>query len=303
LDNFTVRKGKNVFIKDLRQNQYYELDKNANIAGHSNKNLTAAVKNNISSSWNLYGNTIYHKRFKNLLLRLFSDNYEFQAGFCLEDILLRINNFAINSSYSIEFYYENFNSWLIKKANFNNEKKHEKKIKIYDMAYLYLKTGGIAEEFKKLAGNLNKGDITVYNYFWHPDTEIITDNADLVILPEIFSGGFKYVNLLINKKAGINLKLFFEIGEIPSLYLASSMKLFYLIKRMQNREIPSLGWKDFYYAKRIFCHKNPGSEDYKKTAEKIFENQVIINCDPPYYNYLPLILTESQIKYLKRIKL
>lgn len=301
---YHIKKGKDIFLYDIKSNRYYDLQRNSNIIGHSNKKLTTIVKNNISSRWNITGDTIYHRRLRSLFNRIFSANYFLTSSFCLIEIILRLHNYSINNSYNLYINGDRFNLWFNEK--FNNIKtkiKNEfKNIIIYDMAEIFLSSNGDFNRFEEDVGKLKKGDITVYNYYWYPYPDIITNSADLIILPEIYSGNFNYLNILINKSIINEQKLFSnELEDIPSLYISSSLKMYHIIKGFQKNNYINLKWDNIIQAGRIFTSDN--LNEYKNITERYLEKNIILSKDPPYYNYLPIDLEEYQIKYLRAVKI
>jgi hypothetical protein len=304
LEKIILRKAKGAYVKDIKHNLFYEFDKNINILGHSHKKLTTIAKNNISSSWNLTGNTIYHARIRKLFSRLFPGQYNIYSSFSLEEIFLKLYIYSEKNSCSLELFYDNFCSWLTKKCGLDLKNKSSgKKIIVYDMAQIFLDAKGDMENFNQAVSGLKKGNITVFNYFWFPYPEISSDNADMIILPEIFSGNFKYVNMLIDKKLEKDLNLFHAIEEVPSLYISSSLKAYYIIKSITEGLTARLDWKNFIQAKRLFVYEHPEEPSYREVMEKFKGEKIFLNQDPPYYNYLPINLLEHQKKKLSRIQI
>lgn len=107
-----IKKCKDVFVYDLQNNKYYDLQKNTNIIGYSNKSLTNEVKNNISSKWNLLGDTVYHRRIKSLIKKIFGDKYLLTSAFSLTEYISRLMIFSIHKEYNLKFVGERFNLWL-----------------------------------------------------------------------------------------------------------------------------------------------------------------------------------------------
>ena len=115
-----IKKSKDAFVYDFQGNKYYDLRKNTNIIGYSNKNLTNAVKGYIPSKWNLTGDTIYHRRIKSLFIKLFKADYFPAAVFSLTEVISRLINYSSEKEYNLKFYGVRFNSWL--NENFYNLK-------------------------------------------------------------------------------------------------------------------------------------------------------------------------------------
>ena len=298
---YLIRKAKDVFLYDAYDGRFYDLKRNSNILGHSYKMLTTSVKNDISSKWNIPGNTVYHYRMKKFFEKLFSPDYYLTSAFSLHEFILSLNNYSINNSYNLKFKGERFNIWLMKKCNIikKDEEKSQKNIIVYDMAEIFLQTEGNFNKFNDLVKNLNREEITVFNYFWYPYLDLNTDNADIIILPEIYSGNFSYLIILINKNIKNHNQLYNDLDDIPSLYITSSLKMYYLIKRIKAEKKITLKWDNFIQAGRIFSYKD--IKEYINIIDNYFEKNVLLAEDPPYYNYLPLVLQDYQVKYLSKI--
>ena len=298
---YSIKKAKGTFIYDIHGGRFYDLQKNSNILGHSYKKLTTIVKNNISSKWNISDGTFYHIRMKKLFEKLFSSNYFLRTSSSLIEFILRLNNYCVDNLYNINFFGERFNLWIKEKNNiFNIErKKTQKDIIIYDMAEIFLRAKGDIQKFNDFIKKLKKEEITVFNYFWYPYLDLNINNADIIILPEIYSGNFCYLNVLINKKISKYNQFSNELESIPSLYISSSLKMFYLIKRIEKEKEIKLKWNNFIQAGRLFSYNDIYNND--KIVDKYFKNNIILSKKPPFYNYLPLNLEDYQIKYLNKV--
>ena len=305
IKNYPFRKAKGIFVYDIQSNRYYDLQKNSNIIGHSNKKITTIVKNHISSSWNLYGDTIYHRKIKALYDKLFSSNYHLAVSFSLIEFFTRFFNYTQQKSSNLQIIGDRFNLWIKKHCNnINREAKNDCKTTIiYDMAELFFKSNGDIKQFNKTIADLKKEEITIFNYYWYPYLDIITNNADIIILPQIYSGHFEYINILINKKINDFNYYTFQLNNIPSLYLASSLKLYYTIKKISNYDSFKLNWNGFIQAGRLFVSEELNSQKYKEIVNKYLEKKILLNLTPPYYSYLPIIVEDYQKKYLSRIKI
>ena len=298
---YLIKKAKDIFLYDIYDGRFYDLQRNSNILGHSYKKLTSLVKNDISSKWNISGNTVYHYRMKKIFEKLFSPDYHLSASFSLHEFILSLNNYSINNSYNLKFKGERFKLWLEEKCNIIKKDKEnlQKNIIIYDMAEIFLRAEGDYNKFNDLVKNLKKEEITVFNYFWYPYLDLNIDNADIIILPEIYSGNFNFSLILFNKNMKNYNQLCIDVEYIPSLYIASSLKMYYLIRRIKTEKKINLKWNNFIQARRLFSYKD--INEYENIIDNYFNKNIILSKDPPYYNYLPLVLQDYQVKYLLKI--
>lgn len=279
-----IRKAKGPYIFYLnKKNKYFDFSSNSNILGYSFKKLTTIVKNDISSRWNIKRYSIYHRRMEKLLTRLYGSCYVWKYCFSLKEFFLRLLpyfNINIKGKYLQEWFNTNFSSF------FKNSSKQS--ITLFDMAYYYL----FSREIE------NEGGYKIGNYYFYPELDFNLINFDIIILQEFLSGNFCYLNILV-KKGSIFENIFDNTNDIPSLYISSSLKNYYLIKRYKNKFKNFLDQNLFYQKNRLFVLKKV--ED--KILEYLFSKRVIINSSLPFYNYLPIILEEHQIKYLESLKM
>jgi hypothetical protein len=299
----TLKKRKDIFLYDLNGNKYYDFSTPLNIIGFSNKRLTHYIKNHISGTLRLTGSTIYHRRLKALFKELFGDEYELYAALSLEEIFLKMEALFLNE-FAIEPVGERFKEWYPNRVPSGEKNGKAKKIKTYDMTELYLNAGS---DRTKAFENVNKNDsVKILNYFWYPEIELNTLDADLVILPELYSGNFSYLNILLRKTSKLYDKAkraLTEIEEIPSLYIASSLKYYYLIKEEKNIAMPvKLEVENILQTGRLFSFKEFDKEKIIDKSKIFYDNKIVINTNAPFYSYLPLRLEDYQKKYLKRVK-
>lgn len=280
-----IKKAKAVYIFYLNdKNKYFDLTSNSNILGHSFKRVTTHVKNDISNRWRIKGESIYHKRMAKLFFNLYGSQYKWMIDFSFKDIFFRLGNY-----FNIKIEGNNLLRWFNDNLNLP-EKKGQKDLIIFDMAYYYLYDYKI-EKSKELS---------ILNYYHYPYLEIETLDSDLIILPEIFSGNFSYVNILVKRGSEFE-NIFDRPEEIESLIISSSLKNYYLIKKYSTTNIiENILNKDMFFQRgRIFVLKNFND----KNIEYLKSKRIIINKNPPFYNYIPIILEEHEIKYLKSIKM
>ncbi|MCK4799307.1 MAG: hypothetical protein KAT05_18180, partial [Spirochaetes bacterium] len=235
---YPLRRAKGIFVYDIQSTRYYDFQRNSNIIGYSNKKITTHIKNCISAGWNLYEDTVYHRRIKRLYEKIFSLDYYFKTCFSLTEFFARFLNYAQQNSFNLIIKGHRFKLWIKEYCNniYKEIKSYSKNIIIYDMAEIFLESGGDIKEFNKKVKNLKKETITVFNYYWYPYLEINISDADIVILPQIYSGYFEYINILIKKDIKNYNFYSTEIDKIPCLYLAGSLKLYHTIKKMNNSE-------------------------------------------------------------------
>ncbi len=295
-----IKKGKGVFLHSILNNRYYDLKNNSNILGHSYKKLTTEVKNYISNSWNLNSNTIHHKRLLGFIQKNFGENYSLKSNFSLLEFFSRFMLYLMNKSLNIEVIGKRFNLWFENYFVYKNNMMKKNKIQIIDMAEFFLNSQGKDNKIKK-----KNNELLILNYYWYPEIDVNTMNADLIILPEIYNGNFNYVLLLINKESLImkdSLSYSQEIFSIPSLYVASSLKMFHLIKKFSETKIFKINWEGFVQYDRLFSCINFDLNNIKKNSDTFYSKKILLNDNPPFYNYLPLNLEDYQIKYLTGLK-
>ncbi|OHD19748.1 MAG: hypothetical protein A2086_11420 [Spirochaetes bacterium GWD1_27_9] len=290
------RKAKDSFLYNIKSEKYYDFRHNTNIIGHSHKKLTNLVKDSISSAWNLQIDSIYHRRFMKFMETNFSDKYHIKFSFSLQEFFLKLFNKFNNSK--IDIIGERFKKYIsYNEISINNDNNNDYNIKIYDFAEIYLNFGGNKEKINKYVEGIDKNNLAVFNYFWYPSFEININKADIVILPEIYCGNFKYVIILISKELNEFANFCEEIHSVPSLYLSSSLKNYYVAKSLEENNI-KIENNDFIFADRIFSYKNISQID--NLYNKFLEKNILLNNIPPFYSYLPINLEEYQRKYVLR---
>jgi hypothetical protein len=298
LKKYPIKKAKNSYLYDLKSQKYYDFRNNSNILGYSYKRLTNHVKNDISGNWNIKSNTVSHLRILKLFEKLFGNEYTVRSCFSIEEFFSRIFlNFKDN--YSFKVIGVNFHSWLEKRNILpcNNSSKNE--VSIIDMNDIFINFNGDINGFKDHVRKIKKNGILIFNYYWFPYSDIETSDADVVILPEIFSGNFNYLNILIRNKLNEFINAVNSIEDIPSLYLSSSLKNYFLIKHlMLNNEVLRLNEKKFKQSGRLFVLNDADTEKISLEFEK---KNILINSIPPFYNYLPILLEVNQRKYLRKV--
>jgi hypothetical protein len=295
-----IKKAKNAYVYDSHSVKYFDFRDNSNIIGFSHKSLTTIVKNKLSNSWNITLKTIHHQRMTNLYKNMIGTDYILSASNSLEEFIARL---MLNSrdSYSIEITGKNFDSWLRFKNIFPVSSTVKKKISLFDVNELFLESGGNTDTFKNKINSLKTGNILILNYYWFPLTEVAAGSADIIILPKIFCGNFNYAGILMKKGLQEFTGLTQSICDIPSLYISSSLKNYYLIREMQEKyDGFKLNWEGFIQAQRLFIPADTGHA--KKLSEILSGEKIIINENPPYYDYLPIILEDYQKKFLEKIK-
>lgn len=294
-----IKKAKGAYLHFLNDEKYLDLRFNSNIIGYSDKRLTTAVKNSISSNWNIKGNTIYHRRFLKLIDTIFGNEYELFFSFSLTELFFKLLNFFTRNNITFQIYGNGFSDWL--RNNFFEYKidNFKKIFHIFDMADLYLEKSGNSLLLKEV---IDSFDCKILNYFWYPDIDIKTLSADIVILPELYSGNFEFVVLLVRRESifsNLPFLAFNKLYEVPSLYLASALKNYYLIKRSNLLGLPKINWIDFVQVNRIVRYNK--KEKYSDVVREFFKKKIILNENAPYYNYLPIIKDDRKILSFLRL--
>ncbi len=304
----TIRKAKNSYLYDIKQSKYFDFRFNSNIIGYSNKKLTTTVKNSISSSWDIKLDSTYHRRFKTFIRKRFGDRFVLRcANSLVEFFLLLINHYK---GYLFNIFDDQFDSYIknynisLDRENLDSEngKNSLKGISIYDIAHYYLHDKDIKNSIDNDATKFKDKNIKIFNYYHYPKSEMGRDLADIVILPEIYSGNFNYVNILVDKDLE-GYQLFTNpIESLPSLYLQSSIKNIFVIEKLlkSNRfTFPELNEEIFIHKERLFTFRD--SSDIDAKSQKLVNKNIILNTKVPYYNYFPITLLDYQIKQLRRI--
>ena len=293
-----VRKAKDVFLYNIQNNKYYDLRCNSNVLGHSPQSLATIVKNKVSASWNINQlDTIYHNRYTKLLNSLSGDRYRIRSAFSPEEFFGRLFLYCTLNNIKPLIHGKRMNDWFDGKGILLPPGRKKKKIEIYDMAEIYLDSTGEAAPVLPASGN---GNISIANYYWYPSTDIpFSLEADIIILPELFNGNFKYITLLVKNQLEDMLKITGDINGVPSLYIASSLKFYSLLKKEKNRPPQSLNWKSFNCKGRLFSFKDFKNKQLMEDIRmNLYSKNIAVNIHPPYYNYFPLTLKDYQVKYL-----
>jgi hypothetical protein len=294
LKKYPLKKAKENFIYDIHSNKFYDFRSNTNIAGFSHKRLTTFVKDNVSSAWNIKDNSIHHNRFKKQIEQLFGENFILKSSHSIEEFFSRL----ILTNPDIDFTGKNQTQWLKEKHIITENNSNSKKIFVIDMAELFLESGENIEMFNENISKIKHDGIVIFNYFWFPLLEISTTGADIIILPELYSGNFGFVNVLVKEN---NYNFLNEFENIPSLFASSALKNYFVIKSCTGSPEGRFNLlnKNFKVSGRIFIPENLAEIE---NLTKIFEEKnILINNKPPFYNYLPINLEEYQIKYLKKV--
>lgn len=294
-NNELIRQGKGLFLKTMGKKKIYDFSENSNILGHSYKKMTTQVKNYISSSWNISQFTIYHRRIKKLFETLFSDRYQLFTTFSLEEFTARLICHVNSSDSTIRPEGKRYQLWFQNKFNTSVPIDKKNDIIIYDMAENYLLNNKMINPVNK------KNKLSVLNYYWYPEIILPAFEADIIILPQIFCGNFHYVNILINKSMTDDFSCCVNpLEAVPSLYIASSLQQYYQIKKAKSA-LPVITHKNIIQKKRLFTFKNPEQKSREDLINHFKEKNVLFNISPPFYQYLPIILENQEIKKIERI--
>jgi len=239
---------------------------------------------------------------KKLIENLCGNDYLLASSFSLMEFFSRFSAYAENMQIKLNAAGSNFKKWFDKNIIINEVKKFNKEADILDMAGFYIESGGNTSKIKEKIKT--SGEYRILNYFWYPELTFDAFNSDIIILPEIYSGNFKYINILIKKKSRLfnDREIMLNSAEsIPSLYISASLKNYFLIKNNENHQTVKLGWKNFTQVNRIFVY-NKTDEGYMEIINFYKKNRILLNENAPYYNFLPIILDDNQKNYLSRIK-
>lgn len=295
-----IRKAKDIFLIDTNGNKYYDLSTNTNILGHSYKKLTTIIKNTLSACWNCRENSIYHRRLISLYEKIFGSDYHVRSCFSLIEFFSRLLNV---SGHCLHIEGERLTHWFNKNLPGSVCDNTDKKITVIDMTELYLKAKGNNEVLKELIDTYSSNDatVTIHNYYWYPEPNIASSDADIVILPEFYSGNFSYVGILVNKRLLTGTDYTSDIYRIPSLYIASSLKMHYLLQKPIKPHIPHLKRDGFEQANRVFSPTDLTTGNHEQMVAYLREKHILITSEPPYYNYLPLTLEAHQSRHLREV--
>ena len=295
-----IKKAKNAFVYDKDSNKYYDLRCNSNILGYGHKLLTSYTKNMLSSSWNIKMNTRHHDRMTGLYKRVFGEGRHIRTSNSLEEFFCRLFLSAAGK-YRVIVTGKRFEKWLGMKNIKPIDGEAEKNIKIIDANEIFLSCNGDNERFKYEIRSMteNNDDTVILNYYWYPYPGIETGFADVVILPEIYCGNFGYISILVKDENDLFDEITGRLSEIDSLFISVSLKNYYLIMdALKKNNDMKLEWKGFISAGRLLVPEN--EDDIDMLSEKLFEDKIIINDKPPYYNYMPINLEDYQKKRLRK---
>lgn len=291
----TVKKAKGIYLYTYDNKKIIDLSHNENIIGYSHKKITHNLKNAISN--NLYSGfkTVYHNRLINIF-KPYLEDYDLMYTYSVEDFLLKYllirckndnKNYQYLSDSKPMTDYIAKNSFL---TPVNNIDLKENLIKIEDCAYNYM-------------SNKVQNDADIQNGFFYPSVKLFEIKSDIVILPSFLSGNFNFTLLLIKKSIDFRELISSNIYTLPILYTINSVTHYHLIKKieLETQEMDFTYNDDYTGNKRIFLINNFSNPDeLLKKAFSLLKNGIFINTEPPYYNYLPLIMEEHQINYLRK---
>lgn len=300
----TVKKGKGPFLYTLGGDKYFDLRNNTNILGFSPPKLTTAVKNGLSNSWNIKGvQTVYHKRLVKLIEGLWGDTYTLRAANSPVEFWSRLSSFSGHESFTALG--AGFCGWL-----------DEQKIRFSDKGTIVVEDKTESFLYGKpleYPGGPGPYRISGANYYWYPHINPpITGEESFIMLPELFSGLFNYCLILVKKELTDLIELTQAVTDFPSLYICSSLKLYYLIKKYDSKTRYSqekdedkkqrINWKGFLFKGRLFSYAGPDRKTIEKKAGLFAEKKILLTRRPPYYNYIPVNLEEYHYKYLNKVK-
>jgi len=283
------KKAKGAYLYDIKSLKFYDFRFNDNILGYSDKKISTRLKNNISNGMSIVGNSVYCLRFLKILEKDFSEEYEPFFTNSLEEFIFKLEYFATNNNYKVQYMGERFIKYITCILPDKNIYPESSNICVIDAAQYYLEDKPIP---------VSEGKINVINYYRFPEYKPETLGADLVILPEFISGGMKNAYLMIKKKSALKNIIFQTLYDLPSFFIEISLNYYRAIKSLEYGllSVPKLKWKNIVQKGRIFSFTNEDDEP----VNKFKQNGILINPFPDY-NFLPLILEDYQKKHLLKI--
>ncbi len=300
--DYPFKRAKGAFLYDIKSNRYYDFQSNSNFLGHSDKRLTTIVKNFISSAWFIKNNSVFHNRLKTLFDRNFGGQYKLFFSHSPVEFFHRFISYTTGKKFEISVNGGGFAEWLSYNGINAETAGCEPHVILHDAASVYLETGGSSDAFKSKIENLNGKCINVLNYYWFPEVDITSGNADIIVMPEFYSGNFDYVLLLVrndSKLLGDSRYFCREIEKAPSLCIASSLKYYHEAKKIPL-DTAIVGMEGFRQCGRIIAYN--GTRDYREIVDEFHYLNILLNPEPPYYSYTPQRLEEYQKNFIKRIK-
>jgi len=292
-----IKKAKNCFLHDTTNKKIFDLSNIDNVIGYSNKKLTHSVKNGISTAWNIEKNSIYHYRFESFIKKEFGRDYIPLFFNSIRELFLYIK-LTFEKEYSI-IVEGNFKT-LLESYNIifdENCSGNDKTLtNVVDCAYNLLMEKAYSENRCTTKNN------TILNYYYYPSTTFDVDNSIFTILPKIFSGNFNYIAVIIKSDSPFFDKLRDISCDIPSLYLLSSLKNIFVIKQLEKLsigKIPNLKSDKILQKGRLFLFRD--NTDLNELYNYLYEKNILINNNIPYYNYFSLCMNEHQKRYIENI--
>lgn len=262
--------------------------RNDNIIGYSNPKVTTYTKNAVSTIWQLDLPSIYHKRFYKILSSLSQETHEIRFFYSYDHFFLKL--------------FQLYGRWNATSAG---ETAYLKKNSLFDATSSRVILDNAMEESKHKP--LPPAEFYLFDYYYYPEllsSEEIRNaltKADFLILPALYTGYSSHLLVFIHQKHAQIRKEAAKIEDAPAILFEIAAKFYYQVRKLYPRLCFSIEHEKFQKNGRIFTIKPEYFFELEHLCRLFYQQGVILNQSPPYYNYFPLVLDPHQIKKLKRI--
>lgn len=273
-------KAKECYVRDKFGNRYFDLRRADNIAGHSHRKLTTQIKNAVSVHLTLDLPTIYHKRYRKIISSLTSAGlYELYFFSSPQEFLLK----AAVLFGTIEADTVNMSDFLT-----GHGIKSGSGLKLRDFTLSH-------SDEKKM-------DKTIVWYYNYPRllNESNIPNADIVVLPALYTGYTGGCAVLVNRNVRELMNICHPLEEVPAIVFVTSTVFYYHAKALQEQRCFSFDSEKFLCNDRVFALKDEYQNEIQDIAAALKSSGIIINTLAPYYNYIPLTLDIHEIRRIKK---
>lgn len=273
-------KAKECYVRDKFGNRYFDLRRADNITGHSHRKLTTQIKNAVSGLLTLDLPTIYHKRYRKIISSLTANGlYESCFFSSPQELLLKAAVLFGN----IEADTVNMKDFLV-----GHGIKSESGLKLRDF------TLSLPNEKK-----MNKTIVWYYNYPRLLEEADIPE-ADIVVLPALYTGYTGGCVALINRNSKDLINICHPLEENPAIVFAASIAFYYRAKALQEQKCFSFENEKFLCNDRVFTLKEEYRNEMQDIAAALKSSGIVINTLAPYYSYIPLTLDINEIRCIKK---